>query len=94
MALKVLIVSSEVAPYAKSGGLGDVIGSLPKALKAKGVDVLVYEPTVKDSYLDYAVEKDYEKFCAECGVIIANRVDGNLDAVKSKVYTRDIFGRN
>ncbi len=63
-------------------------------LKAKGVDVLVYEPTVEDSYMGYAVEKDFEKFCACCGLIIANRVDEKLDAVKTKVYTRDIFGRN
>ena len=63
-------------------------------LKAKGIDVLVYEPTVEDSYMGYAVENDFEKFCACCGLIIANRVDEKLDAVKTKVYTRDIFGRN
>ena len=49
MALKVLIVSSEMAPYAKSGGLGDVVGSLPKALKAKGVDVRVVFPKYRTS---------------------------------------------
>ena len=42
--LKVLLVASEVAPFIKSGGLGDVIGSLPKALRAKGVDVRVVIP--------------------------------------------------
>ena len=54
MALKVLIVSSEVSPYAKSGGLGDVAGSLPKALQAEGVDVRVVFPkyrTIKEEYL-------------------------------------------
>lgn len=54
MGLKVLIVASEVSPYAKSGGLGDVTGSLPKALKAKGVDVRVVFPkyrTIKEEYL-------------------------------------------
>ena len=54
MALKVLIVSSEVAPFAKSGGLGDVVGSLPKALKSKGVDVRVVFPkyrTIKEKFL-------------------------------------------
>lgn len=52
--LKVLIVSSEVAPYAKSGGLGDVAGSLPKALKALGVDVRVVMPkykSIKEKFL-------------------------------------------
>lgn len=54
MALKVLFVSSEVAPYAKSGGLGDVAGSLPKALQNNGVDVRVVFPkyrTIKDKFL-------------------------------------------
>ena len=63
-------------------------------LKAKGVDVLVYEPTVKDSYMGYTVENDFKKFCAECGIIIANRMDEKLASVSDKVYTRDIFGRN
>lgn len=54
MALKVLFVASEVSPYAKSGGLGDVAGSLPKALQENGVDVRVVFPkyrTIKDKYL-------------------------------------------
>ncbi len=53
--LKVLIVSSEVAPYAKSGGLGDVAGSLPKALKELGVDVRVVLPkykTIKNEHFE------------------------------------------
>lgn len=57
MALKVLIVASEVSPYAKSGGLGDVTGSLPKALKNAGVDVRVVFPkykTIKSQYTDNA----------------------------------------
>ncbi len=45
--LKILFVASEVAPYAKSGGLGDVIGSLPHALKALGADVRVVFPKYK-----------------------------------------------
>lgn len=51
--LKVLIISSEVAPYAKSGGLGDVAGSLPKALKELGVDVRVVMPKYKTIKEDY-----------------------------------------
>ncbi len=52
--LKVLIVASEITPYAKSGGLGDVVGSLPKELKNLGVDVRVVFPKysfIKDSFL-------------------------------------------
>ena len=54
MALKVLIVATEVSPYAKSGGLGDVTGSLPAALCKAGVDARVVFPkyrTIKDEYL-------------------------------------------
>ncbi len=54
MALKVLIAATEVSPYAKSGGLGDVTGSLPKALKKAGIDVRVVFPkyrTIKEDYL-------------------------------------------
>lgn len=56
--LKVLIVASESAPFVKSGGLGDVVGSLPKALRAQGVDVRVVIPrhrAIKDSTM-YDVE--------------------------------------
>lgn len=55
--LKILFVSSEVSPYAKSGGLGDVAGSLPKALKSMGVDVRVVFPkykNIKQEYIDSA----------------------------------------
>ena len=64
--LKVLIVSSEVTPYAKSGGLGDVVGSLPKELKKYGVDVRVVFPKYKTikvpekdnlNYVDYFTVK-------------------------------------
>lgn len=55
--LKVLFVSSEVSPYAKSGGLGDVAGSLPKEIKNQGVDVRVVFPkykTIKPEYVNDA----------------------------------------
>lgn len=51
---KILLVSSEAAPYAKSGGLGDVVGSLPKALQEADVDVRVVLPkyaTIKEEHL-------------------------------------------
>ncbi|MCI8341882.1 MAG: glycogen synthase GlgA [Firmicutes bacterium] len=53
--LKVLVVSSEVAPYAKSGGLGDVAGSLPSALKKEGVDVRVVLPKYKAIRTDHFI---------------------------------------
>ncbi len=57
--LKVLIVSSEVSPYAKSGGLGDVIGSLPGQLKKHGVDVRVCLPKYKSIKQDYLKDAEY-----------------------------------
>lgn len=59
MALKVLIVASEVSPYAKSGGLGDVAGSLPKALKKAGVDVRVVFPKYKNIKPQYTETATY-----------------------------------
>ena len=57
--LKILFVSSEVSPYAKSGGLGDVAGSLPKALKNNGVDVRVVFPKYKDIKEEYTKSADF-----------------------------------
>ncbi|MCD8238068.1 MAG: glycogen synthase GlgA [Clostridiales bacterium] len=57
MSLKVLMVASEVSPFAKSGGLGDVTGSLPKALQNAGVEICVVFPkykSVKQEYVDSA----------------------------------------
>ena len=54
--LKILIVSSEAAPFVKSGGLGDVVGSLPKALRKLGADVRVVIPKFRkiknENYID------------------------------------------
>ena len=57
--LKVLFISSEVSPYAKSGGLGDVAGSLPKALKNMGVDVRVVFPKYKTIKPEYTKSAKY-----------------------------------
>ena len=68
----VLIISSEGVPFAKSGGLGDVIGALPKELKAQGVNVRVILPlykTVKDTYGDQL------KFIESYGVNLSWRVE-------------------
>lgn len=65
-----------------------------RILNAKGIDVIVYEPTIEGNYMGCIVNNDFEKFCSECEIIIANRIDETLSAVTDKVYTRDIFGRN
>lgn len=71
------------------------IQDIMKILRGEGIRVVIYEPTLKsETFEKYPVNNELKSFISECDIILANRMSEDLQEVKGKVYTRDLYSRD
>ena len=75
----------------RSSAINDII----KGLKSYNNNIIIYEPTIEqEEYAGCKVINNLNEFKEKSSIIMANRIDDNLEEIKDKIYTRDLFGEN